>query len=96
MCPAPGMFIDEHRLFGSMEACEGKDKHLIYYHTDSNPHICQNDMSHTDVKPNFAPANEACSYMRFDMSYSIWECNPETNAHCKLATMAHEEETAMR
>jgi len=56
MCPAPGVFIDEHKLFGSMEAYKGKDKHLIYYHT-GNPRIRQNDMSQADAKPYYAPAN---------------------------------------
>eukprot|EP00957_Ditylum_brightwellii_P000758 59908-Ditylum_brightwellii.AAC.1 len=95
MCPVPGGFIDEHKLLGPMESYEGKDKDVIYYHTGS-PCIFQNDMLHADAKPYYAPANVAHSYMHFGMSYSIWECNPETYAHCKLVTMAHEEETVMQ
>eukprot|EP00957_Ditylum_brightwellii_P089648 6827498-Ditylum_brightwellii.AAC.1 len=58
MCPALDIFIDEHKLFGSMKAYKGKNKHLIYYHT-GNPCICQNDMPQADAKPYYAPANVA-------------------------------------
>ena len=46
MCPAPGLMIDEHFLFGHYESFDGSVEHVTYYHT-GNERMRQDDVANS-------------------------------------------------
>ena len=50
MCPAPGLGIKEHSLFGHLESVDDSDSHVTYYHT-GNDRMRQDDVSNEASTP---------------------------------------------
>lgn len=58
MCPAQGVLLDEHKIFGRFEELAGSSSHDTYIHT-GNARIRQYDSTHTNATTYSSPVNGA-------------------------------------